>query len=362
MWAPFRALLLMTALAPSAWGATASTAQLPTCGDDYFMGAYGEPPARVCGPASERLYRPKYGGLAYDILAIESEACFVPDEAYRLLDTLMDDIHSEIDALGYSRGEEPTAGILDQIGQITVDTLVRHRFRLYIGTDTIGDALTLRVSGSTTYYPFDCDIGALVLMTVSQHYEIPVSLVQTRLSKEATHNYVRWRLADGTILDWDTNGRGPCETRGEHPPWQGRAWTDEETLSYILRIRADAWRKQGQLERALSDFERAMELGAAHPVPFNGYAWLVATRQVANRDAHAVRAQTASEHAVGLERSGNYLDTLACVYALRGQFTDAASIEREAVSLIDDPETIARFNDRIRRFTAASPSDCTGDD
>ncbi|MGD9815906.1 MAG: hypothetical protein AB7Q23_05970 [Hyphomonadaceae bacterium] len=362
MMGPLRALVLAAALAPSALAAPFDARALPACGDVYFQARQGAPPPRGCALEGERTYRPRYEGLAYEILDLESEACFVSDDSYRLLDRIMDEIHAEIGALGFARGDAPTAALLNRMGEITVDALVRNGFRLYIGTRTIGDALTAREAGAQHYYPFDCDIGALILLTVAQHYGVPGWLVEIRLSEQDTHNYVRWALAGGEIMDWDTNARGPCATRGEHPPWQGRAWSHDEVVAYILSIRAGTWRKQNASDRELADLQRAMELAPAHPNAFNNYAWLVATRPLADRAEHAARAHAAALHAISLERSGNYLDTLACVVALRGDFPRAAAIEREALQLVRSYATAQQFRDRIARFTASPPRDCTGDD
>ncbi len=357
---PLRALVLCAALAPSALAAPLDDATLRTCGSWYFAARQGAPPARACA-AGERTYQPRYDGLAYEILDLESEACFVTDDSYRLLDRIMDEIHVEIDALGFAPGDAPNADILNRMGEITVDTLVRHGFRLYIGTRTIGDALTERTAGAQRYYPFDCDIGALILLTVGQHYGVQGWVVEIRLSPEDTHNYARWALAGGEIVDWDTNGRGPCQTRGDHPPWQGRAWSHDELLAYILNIRAATWRNQNNTEGELADLLRAMELAPAHPNSFNNYAWLVATRALTDRDQHSARAHAAALHAVRLERSGNYLDTLACVVAMRGDFTSAAALQREAIQLVRDYESARQFSERLARFTSAPPRDCTGE-
>lgn len=360
MIAKLRALILSAVLAPSAFATPLDDSTLRTCGSWYFASRQGAPPARECA-VGERAYTPRYGGIAYEILDMESEACFVTDESYRLLDRIMDEIHAEIDALGVASGDAPTPAALNRLGEVTVDALVRNGFRLFIGTRTIGDALTERTAGAQRYYPFDCDIGALILLTVGQHYGVRGWIVEIRLSPEDTHNYVRWALAGGEIVDWDTNGRGPCQTRGAHPPWQGRAWSHDELISYVLNIRAGTWRNQNNHQSELSDLLRAMELAPAHPNAFNNYAWLVATRALADRDQHSARAHAAALHAVRLERSGNHLDTLACVVALRGDFTGAAALEREAIQLVRNYESARQFSERLSRFTSTPPRDCTGD-
>src|ERR1700722_15365646 len=44
---------------------------------------------RHCGPPGNRNYVPSHGGIGFDILRFESEACFVPDESFQLLDSIV---------------------------------------------------------------------------------------------------------------------------------------------------------------------------------------------------------------------------------------------------------------------------------
>src|SRR5688572_13420121 len=75
--------------APSA---TRSRSELPPCGRFYAgpFGSQADVRNRKCGEAAPRNYTPKHRGIGFEVLDLESEACFVPDEMYRLLDHIVD--------------------------------------------------------------------------------------------------------------------------------------------------------------------------------------------------------------------------------------------------------------------------------
>src|SRR5579863_3809898 len=47
---------------------------------------------RPCGAPTKRQYLARHRGIGFEILDSESEACFVPDQEYRLLDDLIDSV------------------------------------------------------------------------------------------------------------------------------------------------------------------------------------------------------------------------------------------------------------------------------
>src|ERR1035437_10300510 len=51
---------------------------------------------RPCEPDGKRHYVPHNKGIGFDILDSESQACFVPDQSYRLLDDLVDTISKKV--------------------------------------------------------------------------------------------------------------------------------------------------------------------------------------------------------------------------------------------------------------------------
>jgi tetratricopeptide (TPR) repeat protein len=89
---------------------------------------------------------------------------------------------------------------------------------------------------------------------------------------------------------------------------------------------------QGEIERAIEQFGRAIELHREWPEPALALAWIRATHaEAALRDGEeAVRLAEAAAAAGG--RNARSLDVLAAAYAEIGRFTDAVVTAREALA------------------------------
>src|SRR5271170_3108028 len=74
------------------------TPPLPHCGEIESppFARSGDTGPRVCPPVTTRKYVHHNKGLGFDILDSESEACFVPDQAYRTLDEIIDAAKSAV--------------------------------------------------------------------------------------------------------------------------------------------------------------------------------------------------------------------------------------------------------------------------
>ncbi len=315
---------------------------------------------RDCVAAQPRSYAPRFSGTAYDVLSIESVACFVPDTAFETLDGLVGEAVHRVEQRGLDRGRTTKTRVL-AISRIVSDLLAERAYGLHIPTRTLADALTARPASPPTEpsHIFDCDIGSLILLTVAEHFKLPASMADSRLPSGAGHNYVEWRLGSDRF-NWDMNLRGECTTLSDQPSWLGYGMSDKELKSYILNIRGGTWARVGHAKNGLVDFEDAMTLAPNRPDPFNSYAWAVATIALENRAALKEKALAAAQHAVALDRAAGNLDTLACTWALNGDFAQAASVQDEAVSLASEPDKTA-FRKRGERFSAIAPYDCTGE-
>jgi hypothetical protein len=335
----------------------APTGPFPDCGQQYAPPFFDlTPKARTCQPNGVRNYKPHNRGTGFEVLDLESEACFVPDESYRLLDDVVDDSVNRVSRIKTANPTIQPADLATAIGRETGNALQDRGFELFIPTNTLGDALFSQ--SDPTQAPthiFDCDIGALIVMSVSEKAAMPASLVEITLPSGSGHNYVQWRLADGTQLNWDTNARGKCKTPAGLPPYEGVAMSHDQTIAYALSIRASVWQKQGKFDRAIQDYGNAMA-HTASPGIFNNFAWFVATQDMPQRPGLKGEALRAAVKAVSLKRSANYLDTLACTYAYIGDFTKAVTIEQEAIGLRAD----SQFKARLGLFQNATPKDCTG--
>jgi len=331
---------------------------LPDCGSTYsppFASGAGTTQQRVCAAPVKRSYKPKYHGLGYDVLALESEACFVPDSSFQLLDSIVDQAKASMKAIppGAGAWEVDAQQKLTAIG----DVLKRNGFGLYIPTATLGDALADRNLEDGLVHMMDCDTSSMIYLTVADEVSMPLSMVDITLHSGAGHNYLRWTQPTNTTLDWDTNGRERCRTPSGLPTWQGHAMTRQEVLGYSSALRAAVWARQKEYPRALADYRSAIAGYPAAPMSYNNMAWLIATKAEVADPTVLQEGLSAAQHAVSIERSANYLDTLACMYARVGKFQEAITEESNAASL--DPDD-AEFQPRLKGFNETPPRNCVG--
>ncbi len=156
-------------------------------------------------------------------------------------------------------------------------------------------------------------------------------------------------------MNWDTNGRGECRTPPDLPAYQGKPMTRKQTLGYALTLRAQIWENHGKYDQAANDYHSAMKLYPEAPTAYNNFAWMIATKDVPNRREHSQEALDAALKSTSIDESANDLDTLACVYAFRGD--TAKAIEIESRALDKDPGN-ADFTARNSLFQ--NSKDCTG--
>lgn len=333
---------------------------LAYCGDLYappFADRRDTMP-RKCGVAVKRKYTPRYKGIGFEILDSESEACFVPDQEYKLLDEVIDTV---VKSVKYNSSLTDRQAKIEQallISKNISNTLKDRGFGLYIPTDTLSDALIDRhLPGERERHIFDCDTGSFIFLTVAENLGAPVSLVNITLSSGSGHNYVRWYIDEKTSLDWDMNGQSECLTPTNLASYEGKSMLRSESLGYALTLRASLWETREFYTSAIDDYRGAMKLYPQAPVSYNNFAWLIATKEVPNRKKLQQEALTAAEQAITISRKPNYLDTLGCVYALLGDFQQAIKYQSEAVA--EDPRNSA-FRERLDLFKNPNPKDCTG--
>jgi len=333
---------------------------LPLCGEiesPPFANPH-DAGARVCPPASARNYTPHHKGLGYEILASKSEACFVPYQDYELLDQLIDSVTQTVQYNSHLTDPQEKLNQARTISKAISQELTRRGFALYIPTDTLSDALINR--GQPTEpekYVFDCDTGSCIFMTVAQNLGASTSLVDITLPSGNGHNYVEWKLDEqGTVMNWDTNQQGECRTPPNLPSYEGKPMSPDATKGYALALRAGLWSKRQDYSRAVQDDRAAMRLYSQAPIGYNNLAWLVATNEFPNRKKLVPEALRAASHAVSLNRIPNYLDTLACMEALVGNFDQAVRVETEAVAhsgQLSFAENLAKFRNN---------QNCTGEE
>jgi hypothetical protein len=334
--------------------------QIPICGDAYAspFAPMSDAGRRPCPVPTARNYTPIHRGIGFDILALESEACFVPDESLRLLDDVVAAVIKRVPKPDRPLDAKATIDHVLSISRATGDVLAEKGFGLSIPTETLGDALHFRNAVSEpSRHIFDCDTGSMILMTVADFYSLSASLVEITLSSGSGHNFVRWTVTDGTTVDWDVNGRGPCITPSNLPKFQGIAQTREQTTAYVLAIRASIWQSRNMFQHAVDDYRQSIKLSPGHPIAANNFAWMIATKEYPERVTFKEEALAAANKAVSIHRTSNHLDTLACVYAYVGDFARAGEIESEALAAAPSN---AMYAARVQQFRSATPKDCNG--
>ena len=256
------------------------------CGEMYAppFASFSNIGTRKCAAAVERKYIPRYKGIGYEILDSESKACFVPDQACRLLDEIIDTVMKSVK---YKPGLTNRQAKIEQARQISKkisDTLKERGFALHIPTETLSDALIERnLPGEPEQHVFDCDIGSFIFLTVAENLHAPVSLVDITLPSGSGHNYIRWYIDGETSLDWDMNGQAECVTPLNPANYEGKSMSRNDSLGYALTLRALLWENQKLYESAISDYRAASKLYPQAPVSYNNFAWLIATKEVSDR-------------------------------------------------------------------------------
>lgn len=195
--------------------AAQTAAKIADCGTGYAAPFADPAPRRTCPDRAGRHYQPLHKGIGYDILNLESEACFVSDSAFALLDKIVDRALARLTpAERTGKGISAKARAL-AVSKATSDTLAEMGFGLYIPTETLSDALVSRAApGQPAAYIEDCDTASLILMTVADALNLPTNLVEITLHSGSQHNYVHWPLGGRNFVNWDTNARDVCQTPG----------------------------------------------------------------------------------------------------------------------------------------------------
>jgi tetratricopeptide (TPR) repeat protein/uncharacterized protein YceK len=132
-----------------------------------------------------------------------------------------------------------------------------------------------------------------------------------------------------------------------------------------LYLRAMAHHKNGEYEKATSDFNRLLtQFRASNHSGWPGeadvsnyLAWLLATcPKKKYRDG--VQALTLAQKIVEMKRSGPHLDTLAAALAETGDFKEAVKVQKEAVCVVKKEgllNLLDPFNQRLDSYKKGSP-------
>ncbi len=317
---------------------------------------------RPCDKHGVRHYVPKHKGLAFKILAAESDVCFVPDSAYQLLDRLVGETLAKVGPVALEGDTDARTREVIAIGRATADVLIAHGFALNIPTNTLADALTLRNDPQTgDWYSIDCDTASMIVLTVAEALRVPASLVEMTYAGDGKqHNFVRFHIDDQHSVNWDTNGQEQCRlSEPDLPPYQGIDMTTDATMGYVYRLLGQLAQELGNYPLAAREFQRATDLYPSSPSAYNSLAWLISTREFTHGAGTFDAVQLATK-ATGIQPNSDNYDTLACAFALAGDYEQARQAEGEAISRSKTPEQKAEFANRLSLFTTKPYRNCIG--
>jgi tetratricopeptide (TPR) repeat protein len=136
-----------------------------------------------------------------------------------------------------------------------------------------------------------------------------------------------------------------------------RATTKYGAVYWIHAFRAGAYYYFGDYEAALSSYNEALSLEPNRPSILNERAWMLATAPDDNvRDG--LQAITDALAAIELApRSPAIIDTLAAAYAENGEFENAVEAQQRAIDVLQagDKESIADYQSRLDLYSQGMP-------
>ena len=312
--------------------------------------------------------------LAVQLLDREARVSDLPDEKKRLLRSVLEESYAAL-----PNGDAPpaTAEEFLAFARAVSITLARHNF-IQPGDrdwpDTLGEALTpvaaadanLRSylaradnkarsahwDASRPFYYFDCDMAALLTISVAQMVGFDIALVEV-----PRHNFLRWRGADGATANWDwTNwaslgddryarsfGVDPAQAdRGIYLASQSLA----ESRGYYLALIGDRARDPAD---ALRLQEEAAAAAPHNAVVTSHLAWAYATSPVASERQRKAAVIHALASLSARPDDPNRMNTLACAYAGAGDMELAAAIGEQALRLAGEAAP-AYYRRNLQRF------------
>jgi len=307
-------------------------------------------------------YKPRFSTIAHRFLDAERDVGPVTAREYAILDSVLDEARSSlqpapegIDRVAYKRFAidslkkvdcilvrhgfvYPGIGLVNLLSDGLDSTLFvgsRHYNALLNSSHNAGriDFIIKRKPGP--YYVVDCDTASYIYLAVGELMNYPISMVQMPL-----HNFVRWRLPDESYIDFET--MDGIETNDDYyvARWGiPRSFIGEPgvlttmTASQLLAYEnfgigiAKTWKRD--YKGAIAAYQKAIEIDATLSDSFNNLAWLYAVvPDLRYRDAS--QAVALAKKAVAILATGDALDTLACAYALGGDYQAAIDAESQA--------------------------------
>jgi tetratricopeptide (TPR) repeat protein len=126
--------------------------------------------------------------------------------------------------------------------------------------------------------------------------------------------------------------------------------------TFAYKNRGDAYASDGQYDKAIADYDRAIELDPGFAAAYYRKAWILATCRDATYRDGATALELAKE-AVWLDPRAAFYDSLAAAYAEVGRFEDAIKTQEKFIDLLQKEGKAKNLIDqeRLESYKAHKP-------
>lgn len=309
-------------------------------------------------------YAPQHHGIGQKFLDLEKGVGPVTPSEYAILDALLDEAKRRLQPI--PAGLETAAYEAFAVNSLkTMDCiLVRHGF-VYPGVGLVqllsdgldptyftgayyemlkgkshndGRIAFIEQRKPGPFYVVDCDIASFLYLAMGELMGYPLSMVDM-----PGHNFIRWKRPDGTFIDFETmDGR---ETNDDYyiagwgiphsflgTPGVLTTMTPAQLTAYEYFGVGLSYSWKHDYPRTIENYLKAISTDATLNDSANNLSWFYAVNpQIEWRDPE--KAVTYGKQSAAIFANGDTLDTLACAYALAGDFTSAIQTEQKAIDI-----------------------------
>lgn len=337
----------------------------------------------------------RYQTISHQLLKIDEDISSIPeadkyklfDKKYALLDNLIDSATVTIEVVKKIRFLSAYERAITTLRRID-EVLTRMNFIVCIGTKDLAHALTpiriplgcpiyvvpdsidhsadefyfsscfnrklqIRITKSgwehfrknreNDYYLIDCDISALLYLSIAEVNNLPIQMVEI-----PGHNFVRWRIDKGEYINWDNNtarvyadfdfrnGLTATSTTKITPEEEKsnrfmEDMTRHQIKGYYLTLAAETLKERKKFLDAESYYKEAIKLRPYSSHTLNNLSWMYLTIAEFKSEKNYREALRLSKIVDSLSPlDSNFRDTYGCACAAVGDFAKAIELERNA--------------------------------
>ena len=290
-------------------------------------------------------YQVKRASIGQRILQADDRAEPVPDLVFQRLDSVVEKVVDSV-VVGTVTTVDEARAVLLSIEEIITSTNFVCSIPQYLVHSFAEGLLPRDLDSNLVYAPqndfrrdhilahedeafshMDCDLSSLLYLCIGEALQIPLCMAEL-----PDHNFIRWRLSDAVHLNWDTNygfnkftdseyaniyGLDPEHIEG------GTYLADLTTLNvegYFSFVRGITFQRARNYEEAITEYRAAINHYPQSPSSRNNIAWLFVSVPEAQQIVTSDEALQLAQQACDIHRSHSHLDTMACVFAERGDF------------------------------------------